>query len=97
MGHTCIVEMLKAVAEELGVSEDDLLQRVLRSVLERQLREVKAEIWEIHGRFGVADVADMEARYLQGTLEEATSWRNLQRLDHLEYPRDRLLGLRQYL
>lgn len=33
----------------------------------------------------------MEARYREGTLEEADSWRDLQRLDHLEYKRDRLL------
>ncbi len=35
----------------------------------------------------------MEARYREGALEEADSWRDLQRLDHLEYKRDRLLQL----
>ena len=35
----------------------------------------------------------MEARYRDGTLEEADSWRDLQRLDHLEYTRDRLVQL----
>ena len=94
---TRMVNMLRAVAEELGVSEDELLQRGLRSVLERQLREVNAEILEIHGRYEVADVADMESRYRQGTLDEADSWRDLQRLDHLEYRRDRLLGLLESL
>jgi hypothetical protein len=34
----------------------------------------------------------MEARYQNGTLEEADSWRDLQRLDHLDM-RDRLLQL----
>jgi hypothetical protein len=37
----------------------------------------------------------MEARYQDGTLEEADSWRDLQRLDHLEHKRDRLLQLLQ--
>ena len=36
---------------------------------------------------------EAEARYRDGTLEEADSWRDLQRLDHLEYRRDRLLQL----
>ena len=77
--------------EALGISEDDLLKQGLRSFLERQLREVKAEIFEISGRYGVSSVTEMEARYRDGTLEEADSWRDLQRLDHLEHKQDCLL------
>jgi hypothetical protein len=57
------------------------------------LRELKTEILEIRGRYNVANVEEMEAGYREGTLEEAGSWRDLQRLDHLEYRRDRLLEL----
>jgi hypothetical protein len=84
------VQLLSTVARELGISEDDLLKQGLRTFLERQLREVKAEIFEIRGRYDVSGVTEMEARYRDGTLEEAESWRDLQRLDHLEYRRDRL-------
>jgi hypothetical protein len=35
----------------------------------------------------------METRYRDGTLEEADSWRDLQRLDHLEYTCERLVQL----
>jgi hypothetical protein len=87
--------MLSTVARELQVSEEDLVKQGLRSVLERQLREVKAEIFAIHGRYGVSSVEEMEARYQDGSLEEADSWRDLQHLDHLEYKRDRLLQLLQ--
>ena len=73
-------QILSAVARELSISEDDLLKQGLRSFLERQLREVKAEIFEISGRYGVSSVTEMEARYRDGTLEEADSWRDLQRL-----------------
>jgi hypothetical protein len=86
-------EILSTVARELRVSEEDLLKQGLRSVLERQLREVKAEIFEISGRYGISSSAEMEARYQDGTLAEADSWRDLQRLDHLEYQRDRLVQL----
>jgi len=85
--------MLKAVAQELHLSQKELLKQATRSLLERQLREVKAEIFQITGRYGVSSVEEMEARYRDGTLEEADSWRDLQRLDHLEYKRDRLLKL----
>ena len=85
--------LLSAVAQEMHVSEGDLLKQGLHVLLERQLREVKAELFEIAGRYGVSSVEEMEARYRDGTLEEADSWQDLQRLDHLEYRRDRLLQL----
>jgi hypothetical protein len=86
-------EMLNSVARELRVSEEDLLKQGVRSVLERQLREVKAEIFAITGRYRVSSVEEMEALYRDGTLEEADSWRDFQRLDHLEHKQDRLLQL----
>ena len=85
--------ILSTVAKELCISEDDLLRQGLCSFLERQLRQVKADIFEISGRYDGCSVEEMEARYRVGTLEEADSWRDLQRLDHLEYKRDRLLQL----
>jgi hypothetical protein len=86
-------EMLSTVARALHLSEEEVLKQGLRSFLEHQLREVRAEIFAINGRHGVSSVEEMEARYRDGTLEEADSWRDLQRLDHLEYKRDSLLQL----
>jgi len=85
--------ILKKVAQELHVSEEDLVRHGLRSFLEHQLREVKAEIFKIAGFYGVSNVEEMEARYREGTLEEAESWQDLQHLDHLEHKRDTLLQL----
>lgn len=85
--------LLKTVAEELHLSQEELLKQGLRSFLERQLREIEAEIFQIIGRYGVSGVEEMEARYRDGTLEEADSWQDLQRLDTLEYKRDRFLKL----
>ena len=87
------MEMLSTVARELHISEEELLRQGLRRVLEHHLRAVKAEIFEISGRYGVSSVTEMDAHYRDGTLEEANSWRDLQRLDHLEHKRDSLLHL----
>lgn len=86
-------QILSTVARELHLSEEDLVKQGVRSVLERQLREIKTEIFAIHGRYNVSSVEEMEARYQDGSLEEADSWRDFQRLDHLEHKRDRLLKL----
>jgi len=85
--------VIKTTAEELGLSQDDLMVQGLRQFLERQLREVQAQIFQITGSYGVTGVGEMEDRYRYGDLDEASSWRDLQRLDHLEYKRDRLLRL----
>jgi len=89
--------LLSAVAQEMHIPESDLLRQGLRVLLERQLREVKAQMFEIAGRYGVSSVEEMEARYREGALEEADSWQDLQRLDHLEYKRDRLSQLLEAL
>jgi hypothetical protein len=85
--------ILRKVARNLKISEEDLLRQGLRSFLEQQLRKVNADIFEISSRYDVKTVDEMEKRYQNGTLEEAASWRDLQRLDHLEYKRDQLSGL----
>ena len=89
--------MLRTVAKELRIAEDDLLRQGLRSFLKHQLRTVKTEIFALNGRYGVSSAEEMEARYRDGTLEEADSWQDLQRLDHLEYKRDGLLKLLESL
>lgn len=85
--------IIRTIAQEMHISEDTLLKQGARALLERQLRQVKAQIFEITSRYGVSSVEEMEARYREGTLEEADSWRDLQRLDHLEFERDRLQEL----
>jgi hypothetical protein len=91
------IAILSELAEELHIPEDDLIRRGLHSYLERQLRAVQAEIFEITSRYNVSSVEDMEERYRKGTLEEADSWQDSQRLDHLEYKRGRLQKLLESL
>jgi hypothetical protein len=84
------ITILGEVAEALQLPEDDLIRKSVHSYLERQLRAVQAEIFEITSRYTVTGVEEMEGRYRDGTLEEADSWQDLQRLDRLEYKRDQL-------
>lgn len=89
--------ILDKAAEALQVSKEDLLKQGVRALLKRRLRTIEARVFEITGRYGLSSVREMEEQYRQGTLEEADSWRDLQRLDHLEYKRDRLLELIEML
>jgi hypothetical protein len=86
-------DILNRVAQDLGLSEDDLLRQGLRCFLEQQLRKTNTDIFEICGRYGVKNVNEMELRYKDGSLKESESWTDLQKLDHLEFKRDQLLNL----
>ncbi|MEW5829523.1 MAG: hypothetical protein AB1846_11575 [Chloroflexota bacterium] len=91
------IAILNELAQELQIPEDDLIRRGLYSYLERQLRTVQAEIFEITSKYNLSSVEEMDDRYRKGALEEADSWRDFQRLDHLEYKRDRLQKLLESL
>lgn len=85
--------VLDEAARELEISRDELVLRGVRALIERNLRQVEAQIAEITGTYGIHSVAEMEVRYQAGTIEENGSWRDYQKLDHLEYKRDRLQQL----
>jgi hypothetical protein len=87
------VSVLNTVSEALHIPEDELLRKGLRAYLKQQLRAVRADIFEIYGRHQISGVAEMEGRYRDGVLDEAGTWRDFQRLDHLEYKRDYLQKL----
>lgn len=86
-------ELLERTAQLLNSTEDEILRQSLRSFLRRQLRIVKTKTFQIQGRYGVSSVEEMEACYRDGTLVEADSWQDLQRLDHLEYRQAQLTEL----
>jgi hypothetical protein len=88
-----VTPLLETIAQELQLSESDLVRHGVRAFVERQLLQVNAQVLEITGRYRVSSVAEMDARYQQGALDESESWRDYQRLDHLEFERDRLREL----
>lgn len=85
--------ILDQAATELHISADDLIRKSLYSYLERQLRLIQTEILEIVTRYNITNIEEFEKRYREGTLEEAASWRDYQRLDHLEYKQGQIRKL----
>lgn len=90
---TKVEEVAEELARELGASKESILEQGLRTFLEKRLRGIKIEMFQITTQYNVASAGEMEKQYRDGTLEEAESWRDLQRLDHLEYKRDQLSRL----
>ena len=84
---------LGKAAEALQVSEENVLRQGIRALLEHRLRDIKTQIFELTGHYEISSAEELEERYREGTLEEADSWRDLQRLDHLEYKQEHLQKL----
>jgi len=85
--------IFNTISHKLQIPVDELLRLSLHRFLEHQLRIINTQIFEICGRYGISNVEEMDFRYQEGSLDEEGSWRDLQRLDHLEYKRDELLKL----
>jgi len=82
--------VIDALSQELRIPKEGVLEQGLKAFLERNLREIKVEIFHITGKYGISSVEEMDKRYKQGTLVEEDTWRDFQRLDHLEYKREHL-------
>ncbi|MBX3001363.1 MAG: hypothetical protein KF893_22770 [Caldilineaceae bacterium] len=83
-------QILTQATQILALDEEQLLIDGVAVLLEQRLLQVNAQILEITSRYNVSSVEEMDQRYQDGTLSEIGSWKDFQRLDHLEYDRDQL-------
>lgn len=83
-------KVIDALAQELHLPEESILEQGLKTFVERKLREIKVEIFQITGKYGISSAEEMEEQYKEGILEEGDTWREFQRLDHLEYKKEQL-------
>jgi hypothetical protein len=83
-------KILTEATQMLALDEDQLLVDGVAVLLEQKLLQVNAQILEITTRYNVSSVEEMDQRYQDGTLSEIGSWKDFQRLDHLEYDRDQV-------
>ena len=81
---------IKNLSEKLNISKDEIIAEGVKSFLEKKLREIKAQIYEIQIKHNVSSVHDFEKKYEKGEVEEKDTWSDLQRLDHLEYKKDEI-------
>jgi hypothetical protein len=84
---------LQTVSAEFSLSEDMLIQEGLKAFLEKKLREVKVELFRIHGKYRVASVEELEHLFTTGEVEEKDALDDYHKLDHLEFKREEIQKL----
>jgi hypothetical protein len=72
------------IAETLGLDEKELINKSLKEFLEHELIACESEISKLKIKYNVKSAKDMEKKYEKGKLDEASSWEDFFRLDHLE-------------
>lgn len=84
------MKTLKTIAERLDISKEELLHESIKFFLEKNLRNLKIEIFKITSKYGVVSVEEFEEKYKKGEIEEKDTWQDLQQLDHLEFKKNKI-------
>ena len=87
------------IAESLGLTERELLQRALESLLQDKKREALQHRLDILARYAASSVPDLESKIAQGDVPEHPAWEDLivaenlaARLEELDAYLDHLRG-----
>ncbi len=65
------------IAQSMGVSESELLQRALSTYLQEQRREVLKTRLDILARYAVQSIAELEERIANSEVPEHPGWEDL--------------------
>lgn len=84
-------EKIEILAQELNLPVDIIFRESLKTFVEKKLSEINSEIFEITGKYKISSFEEFENLYKKGIIEEDyDSLKDFQKLDHLEYKRDKL-------
>jgi hypothetical protein len=76
--------LLTRMAEDLGVSEDELLVESLLEYLKSKKRDCMADRLEMLSRYGVSSSKEIEEAIKNGRIAEHPSWEDLIVIENLE-------------
>jgi hypothetical protein len=74
---------VKTVAEELSISQDELIQESLKTYVNERLRFVNSERITLCRKFGVSSLKEMDDLIVKGNVKEEDILEDFQRVDYL--------------
>jgi len=81
---------LKTISKELGLSEEELLKKSIKSYLEAELRKINAEIHDIYIKYNVKSLLELDEKINKGQLKETETFQDFTKLDYLEAQKEKL-------
>ena len=91
------MEVIDEIASVLKMDRDALAKAGVKAFLDRELRCVEAEIYEIGAKHDVRSAFELEDRLKKGEVREEDILDGFQELDYLEARRDELLAVMKKL
>ena len=76
--------IIRKVAEDIGVSVDELTVSGLLALLREKRRKMMLDRLEVLARYGATSVEELEKKIEDGTVVEHPAWENLIVLENLE-------------
>ncbi len=85
------MRIIEDVAHVLNVSKEKLEVDSIRAFLEKELRNIEAEIYRIGAKHGIKSIFELDEKLEKGELREEDMMDDFMELDYLESRRDDLL------
>lgn len=77
-------EVIKKVAEDTGVSIDELTTSGVLALLREKKRKVMVDRLDVLAKYGVTSAGDLEKKIKDGVIAEHPAWEDLILLENLE-------------
>jgi hypothetical protein len=85
------MQIIEEVAKSLSMNREKLERESLKTYLEKELRNIEAEIYKIGAKHGIRSIFELDEKLKMGTITEEEMRDDFMELDYLESKRDDLL------
>ena len=85
------MQIIDEVASILNISKERVERESLKTFLERELRNIEAEIFKIGAKHGIKTIFELDEKLKKGEITEEEMMDDFMELDYLESRRDDLL------
>ena len=86
------MEVIDEIAGVLKMDRDALARASIKAFLERELRSIEADMFEIWTKHGVKSIFELDDMLKRGVVREEDVLDDFQELDYLESRRDEILA-----
>ena len=86
------MQVFQEVAKALNINQEGLEKDSLKTFLEKELRNIEAEIYRIAARHGIKSILELDEKLRKGEVTEEEIRDDFMELDYLESRKDSVLS-----
>ena len=81
------MQIIEKVARSLNISQEILERESIKTFLEKELRNVEAEVYKIGAKHGIRSIFELDEKLKRGEITEEEMMDDFMELDYLEFRR----------